>query len=138
VRSEAWRFLPESKVRAVFVVVGNVLAKHSFQVAFVDGNDVIQEVTAAAAHPALRNTVLPRTFEGSPDRTHAQGTNECRDFQAVLGVAIENEEAGSRIKRERLPQLLNNPQGCRMPRDVAMQNASTIVADDESSTARRR
>jgi hypothetical protein len=39
-------------------------------VAFIDGNDVIQEVAAAAAHPALRNTVLPRTFEGSPDRTH--------------------------------------------------------------------
>jgi hypothetical protein len=38
-------------------VIANVLAKHSFQVAFVDGNDVIQEVTPAAAHPALRNTV---------------------------------------------------------------------------------
>ena len=69
-RSTAWRFLPESKMRTIFVVVGNVLAEQTFEMAFVDGNNVIQQVTAAAAHPALRDPVLPGTFEGSPDRTH--------------------------------------------------------------------
>ena len=69
-RSAAWRFLPESQMRPIFVVVGNVLAEQAFQMAFVDGNEVIQEVTATAAHPALRDTILPGTFEGSPDRTH--------------------------------------------------------------------
>ena len=34
-------------MRAIFVVVGNVFAEQAFQMAFVDGNDVIQEVTAA-------------------------------------------------------------------------------------------
>ena len=69
-RSAAWRFLPESQMRAILVVVRNVLAQQAFQMAFVEGNDVIQEVTAAAAHPALGDTVLPGTSEGSPDRTH--------------------------------------------------------------------
>ena len=55
---------------AILVVVGNVLAEQPFQVTFIEGNDVIQEVTAAAAHPALRDTVLPGTFEGSPHRIH--------------------------------------------------------------------
>jgi len=55
---------------AIFVVVGNVLGQQPFQVTFVERNDVIQEVAAAAAHPALRNTVLPGTFEGSPDWAH--------------------------------------------------------------------
>jgi hypothetical protein len=55
---------------AIFVVVGNVLAQQPFQMTFIEGDDVIQEVTAAAAHPALRDAILPGTFEGSPDRTH--------------------------------------------------------------------
>ena len=42
VRSAAWRFLPKPKMGTIFVVVGNVLAEQAFQVAFVEGDDVIQ------------------------------------------------------------------------------------------------
>jgi len=59
--------------------------------------------------------------------------NGCGDFQPVLGIPIENEEARGRIKRERLSQLLNNPQARGMPRDVAVQNTSAIMADDEEA-----
>jgi hypothetical protein len=59
--------------------------------------------------------------------------NGCGDFQPVLGIPIENEEARGRIKRERLPQLLNNPKARGMPRDVAVQNTSAIMADDEEA-----
>ena len=68
--SAAGCFLPESPMCAIFVVVGNVFGQQPFQVTFIEGNDVVQEVAAATAHPALRNTVLPGTFEGSPDWTH--------------------------------------------------------------------
>jgi hypothetical protein len=40
-------------MRAVLVVVGNVLAEQAFQMTFVDSNDVIQQVSAAASYPAL-------------------------------------------------------------------------------------
>src|SRR5215469_10529375 len=59
--------------------------------------------------------------------------NGCRDFQPVLGIPIENEEPRSRIKRERLPQLLNNPKAHGMPCDIAVQNTSAIMADDEEA-----
>lgn len=59
--------------------------------------------------------------------------NGCGDFQPVLGIPIENEEARSGIKGERLPQLLNNPKARGMPRDVAVQNTSAIMADDEEA-----
>src|SRR5215469_1437385 len=59
--------------------------------------------------------------------------NSCGDFQPVLCVPIENEEARGRFKRERLPQLLNNPKARGMSRDVAVQNASAIMADDEEA-----
>ncbi len=39
--------------------------------AFVYVNDVIQELTAAAADPALGDRILPRAFEGSPNRAHS-------------------------------------------------------------------
>ena len=41
VRSAAWRFLLKSRMGTIFVV-GNVLAEQAFQVAFVEGDDVIQ------------------------------------------------------------------------------------------------
>ena len=44
-------------MRAIFVVVGNVLVEQAFQMAFVDGDDVIQELTAAAADPALGDRI---------------------------------------------------------------------------------
>ena len=34
---------------AIFVVVRNVLGQQPFQVLFIEGNDVIQEIVAAAA-----------------------------------------------------------------------------------------
>ena len=40
--SAAWRFLPESKMRAIFVVVGNVLTEQPFQMPFIEGDDVIE------------------------------------------------------------------------------------------------
>ena len=55
---------------AILVVVRNVLGQQPFQVTFIEGNDVVQELATATAHPALRNTVLPGTFEGSPDWAH--------------------------------------------------------------------
>jgi hypothetical protein len=55
---------------AIFVVVGNVFGQQPFQVTFIEGDDVIQQVPAAAAYPALRDPVLPRTFKRSLDRAH--------------------------------------------------------------------
>jgi hypothetical protein len=48
----------------------NVFTEQAFQMAFIEGDDVIQQVAAAAAYPALGDTILPGTFEGGPDGTH--------------------------------------------------------------------
>ena len=57
--------------------------------------------------------------------------NGRRNFRTELGIPIENEEPRSRIKRERLPQLLNNPKARRMPCDVAVQDTPAIMANDD-------
>jgi hypothetical protein len=110
--------LPQSEMRAVFVVVEDVFGKYPLQMAFIDGNDVIQQVTAATADPAFRDAILPGAFEGSLHRIYLQGSNRCRDFQSVLGIPIEDEKPRSRIKRKRLSQLLDDPQARGMLGDV--------------------
>lgn len=62
--------LPEPEVRAVLVVVADIVGKQSLEVSFADGNDVIQQVPSAAFYPTLRHPVLPRAFERSSKRLH--------------------------------------------------------------------
>jgi hypothetical protein len=85
-------------MRAVLVVVANILREQAFQVAFVNCDDVIQEIAAATPYPTLRNSILPRTLERGADRIHAQGSNRCRDFQSILGITIKDHEPWSGSK----------------------------------------
>src|SRR5258707_5542034 len=100
-RSAVWRSLPQSKMCAVLVVVANILSEQAFQVAFVNCNDVIQEITPATPYPTLCDSILPRTLERGADRIHHQGSNRCRNFQSVLGITIKDDEprCGPKWKR---------------------------------------
>jgi hypothetical protein len=87
---------------AVLVVVANILREATFQVAFVNCDDVIQEITPATPYPTLCDSILPRTFERSAERVHAQGSNRCGDLQSILGIAIKDDEPRSGSKMEML------------------------------------
>ncbi len=56
-------------MRAVFVVVANILREQAFQVAFVNCDHVIQEITPTTPYPTLCDSILPRTLERGADRT---------------------------------------------------------------------
>jgi len=120
-------------MRAVLVVVANILREQAFQVAFVNCNDVIQEITPATPYPTLCDSILPRTLERGADRTHAEGSNRCGDFQSILGITIEDDEPRSGSKWKRFSQLLDDPRACRMLCDIEVQDAPTIVTDDEKA-----
>src|SRR5712664_3362043 len=120
-------------MRAVLVVVANILREQAFQVAFVNCDDVIQEITAATPYPTLCNSILPRTFESGADRTHAEGSNRCGDFQSILGITIKDDEPRCGSKWKCFSQLLDDPRACRMLCDIEMQEAPTIVTDDEKA-----
>jgi hypothetical protein len=63
-------FLSRVQVGAIFVVIGNVFTEQPFHVSFIERDDVIQQLPAAAADPALGDAILPGTGEGCPHRTH--------------------------------------------------------------------
>ena len=120
-------------MRAVLVVVTNILREETFQVALVNCDDVIQEITAATPYPTLCNSILPRTLEPGADRIHAEGSNRCGDFQSILGITIKDDEPRGGSKWKCFSQLLDDPQACRMLCDVEVQDAPTVVTDDEKT-----
>src|ERR1700747_1524111 len=123
-------------MRAVLVVVVNILREQACQVAFVNCDDVIQEITPATPYPTLCNSILPRTFERSADRIHHQGSHGCGHFQSILGITIKNDEPWSGFKRKCFSQLLDDPRACRMLCDIEVPDAPTIVHDDEKAIER--
>ena len=96
-------------MRAVLGVVANILSEPPFHVAFVNCDDVIQEITPATPYPTFCNAVLPRTFERSADRIHPQGSNRRGDFQSILGITIKDDEPRSGTKWKCFSQLLDDP-----------------------------
>ena len=134
--SSVWRSLPQSEMRAVLVVVANIVREQAFQVPFVNCDDVIQEITAATPYPTLCDSILPRTFERSADWIHPKGSNRCRDFQSILGITIKDEEPRSGSKWKCFSQLLDDPQACRMLCDIEVQDTPTVVTDDKKAIER--
>src|SRR6266478_299044 len=51
--------LLKSEMRAVLMMVTNILGEQSLQMAFIQRNNVVQEVSSAAPHPPLRDAILP-------------------------------------------------------------------------------
>ena len=51
---------------SVVVVVKHVLIQQAFQMPFIDNDDMVKQIAAAVADPALGNTVLPWTLETGP------------------------------------------------------------------------
>ena len=78
------RFLAQPKVRAVFVMVGDVLSKEPLQVPLVERNHMVEQLAAAAPHPTLGDTILPGTFERGPHGVYFQGSNGCWDLRPVF------------------------------------------------------
>jgi hypothetical protein len=65
--STGWRILRQSEVGSIFMVVAHILGHQPLEMAFIQHDHVIVQISKAASYPALRNTVLPRGAEGSPD-----------------------------------------------------------------------
>ena len=118
---------------AIFMVVANIFRKQSAQVPFVDGNDVVQQVTTATLNPSFRDTVLPRAFERGPDWPDLQGSNRRWNFDSIFAIPVENEKPRSRFERKSFSQLLDDPEARWVPCDVEVQDMPTIMTDDEQA-----
>ena len=54
-------------------------------------------------------------------------------LETILCVVVKDDEPVSRLIRKSLAQLLDDPTAGRMPRDIEVQYAFPVVADDEEA-----
>src|SRR6266581_3909002 len=84
-----WRVLREPKMRPVLVIVVQVRRHQPFEMPLIQDNHVVQQVASATSHPALSNTVLPRTAKGRASWL-ASDVPHCRNHVgSKLCVSIE-------------------------------------------------
>ena len=65
----------------VLVVVAHILGHQELQVALIEHNHMIQQLSPATSHPTLCNAVLPRTAKGGAD---GLASHSFRERQHVL------------------------------------------------------
>ena len=76
--------LAQPEMRPILVVVADVLGHETFQVALVQDNHMIQQVSPAVADPAFCDSVLPRTPEACSLRRYAEDLYRIQYFLIEL------------------------------------------------------
>jgi len=100
-------------------------------VTLIQGDHMIKQIASATSHSALCHTILPRAFERSSDRRKLHCRHGCKDFIAKLGVPIKDQELVHMLRREGFSHLLCNPKMSRVSGDIEVEDAPTIMRDDE-------
>ena len=122
------RLLCQAEMSAIIVVVANVFRHEPFKMALVEDDDVVEQIAAAIVDGTLRHAVLPRTFESRPLRLRAESL-DCLDyFRAKDRVPVVDQILGRCVVGKRLAQLLGNPGGTRIPGDIEVNYAPTVVS----------
>lgn len=85
-------------MRSVVSMVGRVLLHESVQVALTEDDDSLEDLASTRTNPPFGDSVLPGTPVGRPDGVDAHPLERAVDIGAELGVAVEDEIAGSRVE----------------------------------------
>ena len=89
-----WRVLRQPQMRSILMVIAYVFRYKAFQMSLVEDDHVIQQVPAAASHPTLRHTVLPRTVIRRTDGRASQFSDGRHHVPSGLSVVVEQQEFG--------------------------------------------
>ena len=99
----------------------------------IQRDDLIEQLAPAAADPALRDSILPRALDGGLHARHVHGTNGSGNLQPVFRVSVEDQKSERRLEWKCFPQLLDDPTGRRMLRDVEVQDPPATMADHKKT-----
>src|SRR2546430_10475046 len=76
-------------LRPVLVIVVQVRRHQPFEMPLIQDNHVVQQVASGTSHPALSDTVLPRTAKGRANWLAPHVPHSRNDIGAKLCVSIE-------------------------------------------------
>src|SRR5260370_4723251 len=105
---------------AVEVIIANVFRQYAPQVALIERNHVSDQLSPAASDPTFRDGILPRAAERGSDRLQSDCFHSPPDGFSELAVPIMKQESVPVIIRERLAELLRDPEAGWVPRDIAV------------------
>jgi hypothetical protein len=101
----SWRVLRQSKMCPVLMVVKQVRRHQPFEMALIQDDHVIQQVASTTSHPALSNTVLPRTAKGSASWLASNLPHSRNHIGAKLCVAVRIARICAALYRPKLLAL---------------------------------
>ena len=127
------RFLCQREMRPVLVIIADVLVHQTFQMPLVQGNHMVEQITAAVADPTFGKTILPRTSKAGSLGLDAEALHGVDDFFIEVCTAIEDQIARSRVVGECFAHLLNNPRAGWVSGHLIVENSSSIIRNDEET-----
>jgi hypothetical protein len=76
-------------MRPALVIIEQVGRHQPFEMPLIQDDHVVQQVASATSHPALRNTVLPRTAKGRASWFASHVPHRRKYLGSKLCVAVE-------------------------------------------------
>ena len=77
-------------MNAVVVIVVHVIANEPSEMLFVQRDDMIENLSAAASHPAFRSPVLPRRLQTCALRLQASSLQKAVHIGVEFRVVVED------------------------------------------------
>jgi hypothetical protein len=125
--------LVQSKMRPVIVEVANVFVHEALEMAFVQNDDVIEQIPPAGTNEAFRYTILPRALKTGSLGLNPETLDRRKYLFTEISPTIKDQVLRRGIIGKRLADLLRHPCARRMLRHVEVKYASPVVRDDEEA-----
>jgi len=127
------RFFFQREMSSVLVIVTDVLGHQPFQMAFVEHDHMVEQVSSTIPDPAFGDAVLPRASEAGSFGLDAEVLDGADDFLVEVLCPVKDQIFRSRIVGKGLAQLLHHPSTGRMLSDIAVQNPPPVMRDHKEA-----
>src|SRR2546429_9846357 len=107
---------------SILVVIADIFAHQSLQMPFIEPEHVVRQVAAAAFHPTLCDSILPRTAKRGANRFSPHVLGRADHLIPDLCIPIGKQELLGAGIRPCFTHLLNDPKCTWSPRYVSTQN----------------
>ena len=89
-RAAIRRVLLQRFVNSISVVIAPVVTQQPAEMRFIQRDDVVEDLAAAATHPAFRHPVLPRRSDARAFRLQTCRLQESDDVGVKLRIAVQD------------------------------------------------
>lgn len=127
------RLLRQRKMSSVLMIVTDVFFHQPPQMALIQYDDMVEQISSTVPNPSFCNAVLPRAPEAGSFRLDAHVLNRAYHFLIEVRSPIEDQILRGRIVGECFAQLLYDPCAVWMACNFQMQNTPPVMRNYEEA-----